>query len=496
MSIVLLLVGVLLTYVGAPSGLAVLLGRGEHTLPPAQRLAIGGALAPIGVAWLLWMAYVIVPEQPDVVYLAIIGTPLVILTALGIRWRGLRGVFAASGNEERQPYGWVVCSVVVGLVGLVIIQATVLPLTANDPLEYALVGRLLETRASLDGYPIDTALDSGLYAPASHPPAYHLTLSWLFLLQGTDQTLVVRIVAVFYGLLLTWVVGLVVAERGTLRGLYGAAMLLATPLLMLVIVIYHVDPMRIAVLFAGLVVSRWAVKEGGARPAAWAGITLGLAVFAHSIGLVAVPLLLAAILFTRSSTTWRQRLVRTTALGLIALTVGGGQFVLNTVRLGVPLADDVPVWDVDEVREQADLRHRRDLVTPGQRISNGVLVSFTDTDLFGMSMWLAVAGLALTYRRRDLSEVEMVCGWFILLFHSMAMLTMLLDMDLVIKNPRYSLTMLPFAAVLGARALEEVHLWVCGVPLLAKEQPSLDGQLPPKPLDAPSSAELPPAAGR
>ena len=155
----------------------------------------------------------------------------------------------------------------------------------------------------------------------------------------------------------------------------------------------------------------------------------------------------------------------------VTLVIGSLLFVIvrlmiNMQAFGVPLGDYSVVWEIEALRE---LDHReviRFLYTPYDQIMGGALRAWTDLENFGYTYTLATIGvaiLAIAWRRQvfnipmvwqarawrndhpTMSAIIVVGGFFALVF-----LTLAAGSDLVVKNPRYLMTMTPLIAVIAA----------------------------------------------
>ena len=80
--------------------------------------------------------------------------------------------------------------------------------------------------------------------------------------------------------------------------------------------------------------------------------------------------------------------------------------------------------------------------------------SFTELPQFSLLFWLLIPGLWLVLRKwREAKPVSKVFAIWICCYFVMAGLTIQLGTDLVIKNARYMMTLVPLAAVLAAPPL-------------------------------------------
>src|SRR5690606_21716243 len=125
--------------------------------------------------------------------------------------------------------------------------------------------------------------------------------------------------------------------------------------------------LRLAAFLAAAIATVDLIERPGARQAIFAGAVLGLAAFVHSIGILAWVFAGLAWLLIGPSDRFRNLRVPL-ILAVVALVVGGVQFGRNMLIYGVPLQDSAPVWEMPELAFATDLRYRRDLFQPFDRL--------------------------------------------------------------------------------------------------------------------------------
>lgn len=335
-----------------------------------------------------------------------------------------------------------------GLLALILLQALTMPMMENDSIEYLAVAKHIFERGTLSAYPLTEANAQGLYMPASHPPAYHVLLSWGYAWFGTTAFIHVRLLAVFVlaAFAMLFAYGFRDGPRGSV--LVAMVLLLCTPLFVSMVIGYHVDSIRLlAFLAAALTVARL-IEHPTARKAILAGFGIALAAFAHSIGVLAIAFggLAWLVLGPKGRfTDWRTPLI----VGAVVLVVGGWHYLKNIAIFGVPLHDSLPIWEMPEIDFATELRYRRDLFTLSDRLAFGVFRGFSELPLFGLLFWLTLGAIWFAWKRWDrvpsAGKVAIVwtSGYF-----AVALVTALLGSELVIKNARYAMTMVPIAVLL------------------------------------------------
>ena len=357
----------------------------------------------------------------------------------------LAGCRLPKGDPEGGARVWTRPATLVALIfafGLMLVLVA-LPLIENDALEYAAVARFLAKEGNLQRYPMVVAdPDSGLYAPSIHPPLFHLALVWGHAWFGENVYLGQRLIALWSAVGATYVVGAVAAREGRQASVYAMLLLTVTPFWLSSVAGYGIDAMRIALFTAAVASIVVVIDAPTPRRGASVGLVNGLAMWTHGIGILAPAFAGTALLALMPvARKWRVMV----AFGLTASLSGGGWLLRNLWMFGSAIGDDWPAANWPALAFELDLAVRRGLFTlPGQ-IIQGALRPWTDVGLFGPVFWIALLAplLALRQPRAALAvAVIVVFG-----FTTLALFSVATGSLLVVKNPRYVLTVAPFAAV-------------------------------------------------
>lgn len=457
-------VHIFLTYFLAPLGLAgVLLRAIRPEKEDRWRWAlIGAGLGPAAIAWLLWLALLSVPGLDWWVYVTLISTALIGLVV----WtrHEIDAILRSIMGFWRMPRAglhfrpilllWIVLAV---MVGLVVAQIMLLPLLAHDPLEYHLVAGEIYKVRSLAIYPIDVARpDSGLFANSTHPPAFHLLLVWAFIFEGTDHTIgLARLINLFFFVLLLAVLSLSLRRFGKNFAAFGVLLVLATPVYISQVTAHHIDAFRIFLFFSAFLLLGELIRRPNPGIMVTTGVVTGLSMFAHSIGAL-TPVFVLAIYFAIGPGLLIERTKVIFVVGGLASVVGGGHYMWNILQYGVPFHDSNPILELPVIEFDTYLRYSRTLATFDQRIFNGVLAPF-DAWRFGFSFWIPLI-LFPIFTRAFLKDDEVRILLIVpALYFLLALVTSQLGIDTMIKNVRYPMTLLPFAAYLGALGMGRIY---------------------------------------
>ncbi len=445
------------------------------------------ALGPIAIAWLLWLLFMFLPHQPYFYYVVLVLLPFVLVNGVlykdvlhifgGIK-DGLSCVFHRKNRGDDQS-DWPV--ILIWLGGAILLIATAvqifgMPLMASDPLEYASLSEVIYQDRSMEHYPLAPSNEQGFYARSSHPPAFHMMIVYSYIWQGGGgSSRLLRLIEFHYLFAFVALLALTTFKAmppGKSRNMAVALSLLFTmsvPFYVSLVTAFHIDPIRIPLFLTGMVFVAALLEREGAwekqadrekglslkdgrlfsSPVILTGISVGFGMFAHSIGILLLPFAQGAYFITTHSTFWR-RCAICTVFGLTALFVGSGQYVQNTIEFGVPFHDSEPIWELPQVDHKTDVRYRRDLVDVRQRVHNGLLAWIFKNGVFGGLHTLAVLSLLFFWRSIWANRYGRVMLLGAIQFYAIAVITMSLSVDIVIKNIRYMLTLMPFLVVLAS----------------------------------------------
>ena len=483
------IVGVLGSFLLASLAFAVVFQKKKFPFDnPLFNLAAALPLGPIALAWLLWIYFRFLPHQSYALYVALCLLPFIgvlafhlkemarILTALA---NALSQVNLRPWRRSKGAYDWPVGLVWLG--GCIILIATAvqlfgMPLMASDPLEYASLSEVIYLDKSLESYPLAPSTEQGFYARSSHPPAFHMMIVYSYIWQGGgDSSRLLRLIEFHYLFAFVALLALTTYKAmspGRSRNMAVALSLLFTmsiPFYVSLVTAFHIDPIRIPLFLNGMVFvaallereSVWEkeskrkkglmLKDGKlfTAPIVLTGVAVGFGMFAHSIGILLLPFTQGAYFLVTRSSFWR-RCAICTVFGLTALFIGAGQYVQNTIDFGVPFHDSEPVWELPQVDHKTDVRYRRDLVDLRQRIHNGILAWVYKNGVFGGIHNLAVLSVLLFWRPIWANRYARVMVLGVMQFYAIAAVTMSLGVDIMIKNIRYMLTLMPFLVVLAS----------------------------------------------
>lgn len=356
---------------------------------------------------------------------------------------------------------------VVFVLGL-LANAILLPLTQNDALEYATVGRILFEARDIAAYPAmhpeQTA--SGFYGPWTHPPLYVAQIYGMNLLQGhADSPGLMRLISPCCALLATGLVYALGRFINRRTALMAALMFLSTPLFYLGADSALID--ALPVLAAALVLcSIVGLDATHRRSALQQGIVLGLAMWTHSSAILLLPLALVALGSLYGLKRLPAALLHALLVAAVACAVAAWPYLRNLSIFGSLISDNPIVFALPELRWSDYFAYNRGINSTAALIQYGILKGWFALESYGGIFWVMAVGMfAFLWHQRlrglgrtlrdgaahlvPSTQLLWICALTLVVYHAGVVLSILLGIDLMIRNERYMLMILPFVALLA-----------------------------------------------
>jgi 4-amino-4-deoxy-L-arabinose transferase-like glycosyltransferase len=430
--------------------------------------AVGFALGPflLGGGSVLVLGFL--PGSSHTMHIALVITGLVVLIVLAVLRHGTFGV----KNEAAIPkvFGEYLLSVLLALwLVMLFINSIFLPLLQNDALEYATVGRLMYETRDLGSYPAihPEQSASGFFGPWTHPPLYVSLIYLMQVIQGhADEPGFMRLIAPWFVACATFLVLALGSLISRVTGLVAAVIFLSTPLLFAGADSALID--ALPVLGIGLVATAILCVE--ARPVVRGGIVgmaLALALWTHSQAVLFLPLAVGAIALHNGVRDLRSTVQESISLGCITISFGLWPYWRNQQIFGSPISDNPAVFALPSLDWQGYFAIGRGLDNWAAILQYGLLKGWFSFEAYGWSFWLMSLGVPIAFKtsirptwraivskggRRALDpsgQVLWVSLALISLYLSGVLVSVLAGLDLMIKNERYMLVILPFVAILA-----------------------------------------------
>lgn len=439
-------------------------------VPLAVAAGLGPLLTGLATVAVLWT----LPTRHHAVHVAVVIAALAAGALLGLR--SLRSQLAEQRSRFRalSVREWIFALLLLGFATAVVADAVTTALVQNDALEYAMVGRILYETGDLHSYPVldAHASASGFYAPWTHPPFY-VALAYLsYALQASAaDTHLFRLIMPWCLIAAALCVAAVGRRVSRETGLLAALICISTPMLYLGAASAQIDPLPVlgfAVAFAAFVSldSASPIRRGIA-----CGLPLGLSLWTHSQAILYPALLLPLLLLTPASKPLLDRVPGAVKSGAIALLVaaliGGAPYVRNYFLFGTPISDNPTVFAYEPLRWDDFFKWQRGLGHVQEIVQYGILKGFFAVEMYSVGFWLALLGMPIALaglwarlragnaRAATIALCLPAALVVILVYFGGTVLSTLLGIDVMIRNERYLLVLMPCVAVLGAAGVHQ-----------------------------------------
>ncbi|MEM7300226.1 MAG: glycosyltransferase family 39 protein [Pseudomonadota bacterium] len=445
-------------------------GLGKR-IDATQRLAVSTMATSLFQAWIFSLILRILPGQSSFTYaLAVTGICLIIAVALRQKIgrdfnSALNALLCRPGRSTYSALNVFGCFVLVLFFGIVAVTSMMLPPSANDPLEYLTVARAIFENKALTGvYPLTNPdLANGFYAAWTHPPGFSLILAWPMFVQGSAKVAGAATMANVFNLFaFSFLVYAFAGQARRYRGIIAALIVALTPILLFETYDLHVDVVRIGIWTAVILLFASWIQNPDWKSSLFFGLCSGLAIFAHSIGWLVLGISAGLI-----AVFWIFRGIRNPQMAWVAFAAAVAvvlpDLIINLIRSGSFVADTVPVWEIEELNTEEHLRSVRGISNLTDIVLNGFLRVYWDWALLGpahglMLLLVVINFIGLAVRRKIRWSVARtrwtrpntitVGIWTLIGFSAIVALSILLEMELIVKNPRYLVTMIGIATII------------------------------------------------
>jgi hypothetical protein len=376
---------------------------------------------------------------------------------------------------QSEMTGILLIGMLLAWVALLLINAVSIPLLQNDALEYATVGREIFHVRSLVDYPLLNSESnlSGFFAPWTHPPLYVSMIYMVSVLQGhADEPGLMRLIAPWFLITAVYMTVKLGKLRGPNIGVLAGLLMISTPLLFLGADSALIDALPVSGMVL-LLASMTGLNTSHRLYGTVLGGVLGLTLWTHSQAILFIPLVAAAIAFQYGLRGSRKS-ARTGAVGLVAaLLIGGWPYLRNFLLFGSPVSDTPAVFAMPELDFGSYFAFARGLDHNTAIIQYGVFKGWFSFEAYGWLFWLGAGGFFLFMFRQTVENLLRVIvnglgetnerdtvlwlGLAILLtYHIGVVFSVVLGIDLMIRNERYMLVISPMLALGGAYFLHSL----------------------------------------
>jgi hypothetical protein len=323
------------------------------------------------------------------------------------------------------------------------------PVYENDAVQYFKVATLMYERRTVAFYPLMPAVtDDGMWASSAHPLGHYGMLIWSFLIGGGTPGLG-KLIGPLHGMMLALAIAALASSFGRAAAVAAALVWLSTPAVFVQTVGLGIDMPRLFILLLAVIWITEACRRPGRKAYVAAGAVLGLCIYCHALNAIA-GVIAALAVFAVMRLPVRERMTGAVIVLLVALLVGGEQYLLNWWRLGSPIYDWQPLWDL--VPALGYLEWRTAMLTTNDfwsRLTAGPLIGFARWYEWGLAWWAGLAGVLFAGRalwhhavaRAGLVSVAFFLAALLLYygFHP--------EGGRYVLNYRYPMTVYPFIAL-------------------------------------------------
>jgi hypothetical protein len=369
--------------------------------------------------------------------------------------------------------GWLLPFFFLIWVLMLLVNAVFIPLTQNDALEYAIVGRELFINRSLYIYPLTNPeiSQSGFFGPWTHPPLYVSLIYLVSILQGhADEPGLMRLISPWFILSAAYGVFVLGRLRSPNVGWLSAILFMSTPLLFLGADSALIDALPVSGMVILMLMLVGVQYQRRAYPMAL-GVVLGLTLWTHSQAILFIPLVVIALCIQQGVLHWRRAVVIVCITLASALIVGSLPYVRNYFLFGSLISDTPHVFAMPELDWEGYFSYSRGLDHGTAVLQYGILKGWFSLEAFGVLFWLWAAGSVIFMRQQGMKRLVSVAlrglceekdrnlaMWqgFVLIATYLAgvVVSAAMGIDLMIRNERYMLVIVPMLAIGGGYFLE------------------------------------------
>ncbi len=411
-------------------------------------------IGPLFISWILVVGMKLSPGHSITYYKCLV---YAVFAVIGLLALAKKYSFALTYTQSKVSFKLpaspkILLSSTVFAVLVLMITAFLLPMTGADQMSYFAAAGQLYQKMSFTNYPFYSQNITGLTTAWTHPPGFIGLILWHDMLQGhAAYAGIGRLIAPFFALCTAACVFMELKPCATRISFLGVLLLLSTPMFLYGAVTHHIDPIRIYTFFIFFILLRQTLEHHCTSSSGLVlGITLGLALFCHSINILIFPILAVAILIFSEKTyhqAWQYILVLITSICFVL-----DDFIRNYQVFGSFLQDSNLIWEI--IEHNNFVEQARGIDTLPKKMFNGFFQGWSKIQFFGITYWLLlILGSIWCFSKSCKSFCKLPMstryyGTIVLIFFSMVLVSIIFSSLIFIKNPRYFLTIQPLICIL------------------------------------------------
>ena len=294
-------------------------------------------LGPIFTSLILYYCFLLLPNQPVLIYIALVFS----IYALIFAWC----IYPARKNRmclfTVQPfkllrrdhffYLLVLGVPIGGYLGLFILKILPQPLFGHDMMQYGFAGKLLFQERSLSPVWINNFSENGFLYKILHAPSFALILTWEKMVGsvfGFKGDVYYRSVGAYYGILILLIQFYWVTKKSKILAVITTLVLISALGFYLKFLFPHIDTFRIYFITVSFIYLAYAVEKPTALSLLLFGIFSGFAAFSHRSGLV-ITAINCVIFFFFMNASFQQKIRNAMVVGFWVLVFGASHYGLD-----------------------------------------------------------------------------------------------------------------------------------------------------------------------
>ena len=313
-----------------------ILKKHKDVISSAEILILGFGLGPITISLILYFLFLFFPNKANLFYIFIVSIIFLLMLFIGRKnvLKGREFLKWLKGIKNMEKDVILIVAFVSVVMSYIFIQGICFPVVSHDGPVYGYYGKYLYQEKNLDNYPMRKPdKKTGAYLGVAHPPGFPLIYTWFYLLQGnTKSDILARTVSPMYALYLIILLWIILRTRkNKYCAAFGVLLLALTPLFIQQSYDNSIDPIRIYFIFLSFILLAKFIASDLFVIMLFTAIAAGFALYIHAAGIL-VLLVIAITYLLLSKKNIRRRIVSAALIGIIAITLGGVQYGINSIK--------------------------------------------------------------------------------------------------------------------------------------------------------------------
>ncbi len=443
--------------------LSSLLSWSNASLQAGVPVAFGVALGPFILGFTAIFIMRLLPGKSEQLHLYVIYIVLSFfaITSFFFR-RPLFYFFHSTHLTKKTCFDWILIILLLGYLCALFLNTAFIPLTQNDGLEYATVGRILFDARDLSYYPVLNSMKhaSGFYGPWTHPPLYPVLIYVSYILQGHAKFPgLMRFISPWFLLCATFLIYKIGCFSGRREGLLSALFFVSTPLLFLGADSALIDALPVLGMTL-LIASVIGVNYLSTGFAVFTGFILGIVLWTHSEAILFIPLLLVMLYIRFGFVNFKKYILCSIIILCLSLLIAAPPYLNNMYLFGSLISDNPAVFAMPELAWKEYFQISRGIEYLPAQLQYGLFKGWFAVEAYSIIFWVMLGSTVLyfwQFRNKYLSATDQLKNkkWLLPIFGLIGtyligtFISMMLGIDLMIRNERYWLVLIPGVSLIA-----------------------------------------------